>query len=103
MKKLTLLFTVFIYVATFAQKKSSWTEVAERQAITSFGEFYDLLSLANDAHFPTDIEKNIVWCEAAFAKRGFTSQRLATPTVPLLKRDGVTRCTLLDARHLTAC
>lgn len=43
-----------------------------------------MLSLPNDAHFPQDIEKNVQWCEQAFAKRGFTTQRLNTPTVPLL-------------------
>ncbi|MFM8758212.1 MAG: hypothetical protein ACKODS_01520, partial [Methylophilaceae bacterium] len=31
-----------------------------------------------------DIEKNVGWCENAFAKRGFTTKRLHTQTVPLL-------------------
>jgi hypothetical protein len=53
-------------------------------ATQSFKEFYEMLSLPNDAHFPQDIEKNVLWCEQAFAKRGFTTQRLNTPTVPLL-------------------
>ncbi len=59
-------------------------ELARKHAIRSFSEFYELLSLANDAHVPADIEKNVQWCEAAFAKRGFTTQRLTTATVPLL-------------------
>lgn len=54
------------------------------KGIESLPMFRELLALANDAHFPADIEKNIQWCEEAFAKRGFTSQRLQTPTVPLL-------------------
>ena len=54
------------------------------KGIESLPMFRELLALANDAHFPPDIEKNIQWCEEAFAKRGFTSQRLQTPTVPLL-------------------
>lgn len=58
--------------------------LAEKHAVASFKEFYDLLSIPNDAHHPEDIEKNVQWCEAAFAKRNFTTKRLNTPTVPLL-------------------
>ncbi len=57
---------------------------AERHTVQSFKLFYELLSLPNDAHYPADIEKNVQWCEQAFAKRGFTTKRLNTPTVPLL-------------------
>lgn len=87
MKKCSFfLFLLFIIQLAQAQKKSSpdWKTVAEKYGVASFKDFYDLLSLANDAHFPADIEKNVQWCEAAFAKRGFTTQRLITPTVPLL-------------------
>jgi acetylornithine deacetylase/succinyl-diaminopimelate desuccinylase-like protein len=60
-------------------------DAAARQfAIASFPEFYALLSLPNDAHFPGDIEKNVAFCEAAFGKRGFSTRRLATPGAPLL-------------------
>ena len=62
----------------------SLDKLAEKHAVASFREFYELLSLPNDAHIESDIEKNVKWCEAAFAKRGFTSQRLNTETVPLL-------------------
>lgn len=58
--------------------------IAIKHAVTSFKEFYDMLSLPNDAHYLDDIEKNVQWCEAAFAKRNFTSKRLNTATVPLL-------------------
>ncbi|MCS6974024.1 MAG: M20/M25/M40 family metallo-hydrolase [Cyclobacteriaceae bacterium] len=68
-----------------AQKKQpSLDEVAAKHAVQSFKLFYDLLSLPNDAHYPEDIEKNVQWCENAFTSRGFTTQRLSTPTVPLL-------------------
>lgn len=66
----------------WAQK--NWSEVAAKNAIRSMPELYELLSLPNDAHQPADIEKNIAWCESAFTKRGFTTKRLSTPTVPLL-------------------
>lgn len=59
-------------------------KVAEKHALASIPQFYDLLSLANVASNQDDIEKNIQWCERAFAGRGFTTQRLSTPTVPLL-------------------
>jgi acetylornithine deacetylase/succinyl-diaminopimelate desuccinylase-like protein len=70
----------------FAQrsKTSNLDEIAYRHGVKSFKEFYELLSLQNDAHFPADIEKNVQWCEAAFARRGFTTKRLNTETVPLL-------------------
>jgi acetylornithine deacetylase/succinyl-diaminopimelate desuccinylase-like protein len=53
-------------------------------ADATFPELIELLSLPNDAHYPDDIERNIAWSEAAFARREFTLRRLATPTVPLL-------------------
>lgn len=58
--------------------------LALRHARAVFDEFRELLALANDAHFPEDIEKNMQWCEAAFPKRGFTTRRLTTASLPLL-------------------
>ena len=74
------------FINCYAQKPANFNldKLAEKQAVASFREFYELLSIPNDAHVQTDIEKNVKWCEAAFAKRGFTSQRLNTETVPLL-------------------
>ncbi|MCU0356930.1 MAG: M20/M25/M40 family metallo-hydrolase [Cyclobacteriaceae bacterium] len=81
--RLVILFLLAATVSV-AQKKTDLNAVAEKHAVKSFTEFYDLLSLPNDAHFPQDIEKNVLWCEAAFSKRGFSTRRLITPTVPLL-------------------
>ncbi len=80
------LFYALIFIASplLAQKGVDLNKVSEKYARQSFKEFYDLLSLPNDAHFPEDLEKNIQWCESAFAKRNFTTQRLNTPTIPLL-------------------
>ncbi|HMJ71338.1 MAG TPA: M20/M25/M40 family metallo-hydrolase [Cyclobacteriaceae bacterium] len=69
---------LFVTISVNAQ------DVATKQAIRSFKEFHELLSIPNDAHNPADIEKNIQWCESTFVKRGFTTKRLNTPTVPLL-------------------
>lgn len=85
MKKSILLLLVSISASlAFAQKTPDLDKVAATYATQSFKEFYEMLSLPNDAHFLQDIEKNVQWCEQAFAKRGFTTQRLNTPTVPLL-------------------
>ncbi len=67
-----------------SSKKINLDALSEQFAIKSFTDFYQLHSLPNDAHFPADIEKNVQWCEGAFSKRGFTTQRLSTETVPLL-------------------
>lgn len=84
----SLLFAVFALSFTLvqAQKKNnaSQDELIRKHAIASFKDLHALLSIPNDAHYPGDIEKNIQWCEQAFTKRGFTTTRLETPTVPLL-------------------
>jgi len=80
--KLCLLFWGSFSLACSAQ--NDFSKLAKSYAHQSFEEFYELLSLANDAHFPEDIEKNVQWCEKAFAKRGFRTKRLSTQTVPLL-------------------
>ena len=59
-------------------------QLAYKYAYASFDRFYELLSIPNDAHFPDDIMKNIIWCEKEFGQRGFELIRLETPTVPLL-------------------
>lgn len=82
---ITTVFLVSLSFAVQAQKKNTDVNaVAEKHAIASLKDFAELLALPNDAHFPKDIEKNIQWCEAAFRKRGFSTQRLQTPDVPLL-------------------
>ncbi len=68
-------------------RNSNLDEIAKKHAVNSFNEFFELLSLSNDAHFPSDIEKNIQWCESAFAKRNFSTKRLNTATIPLLLAD----------------
>lgn len=85
MKNLLPLFLLLISFLSAAQsKKIDLDQIANKHAVQSFKEFYELLSLLNDAHVAEDIEKNVLWCEAAFAKRGFTTKRLNTPAMPLL-------------------
>jgi acetylornithine deacetylase/succinyl-diaminopimelate desuccinylase-like protein len=84
--RIILISFFFFPIISIAQKSknSNLDAIAERFAIGSFKEFYGLHSIPNDAHVPADIEKNVQWCENAFTKRGFTTQRLQTETVPLL-------------------
>lgn len=59
-------------------------ELSLKYAKASFAELYDFFSLPNNAYSPEEIEPNVKWCENAFTKRGFKTQRLETETVPLL-------------------
>ncbi|HET9056432.1 MAG TPA: M20/M25/M40 family metallo-hydrolase [Chitinophagaceae bacterium] len=77
-------FIINAFIVKAQKKPIDYNSVAEKHAVASFNEFAELLSLPNDAHFANDIEKNVQWCEVAFQKRGFTTQRLQTPSVPLL-------------------
>ncbi|MEL6864343.1 MAG: M20/M25/M40 family metallo-hydrolase [Bacteroidota bacterium] len=53
-------------------------------ALTSLDWFKELLAIPNDANYPEDILKNVAWCETQLEAYQFSTQRLATPTVPLL-------------------
>lgn len=87
---LSRLFYLFLFVIAIAEVQAQTLSPARIQSLAtkytlqSFDELYDLLQLPNDAAYPQDIEKNVLWCEKALSQRGFTSQRLSTPTVPLL-------------------
>ncbi len=59
-------------------------QLSLQYAKASFDELDEFFSLPNDAYYPEQIEPNVRWCEKAFAKRGFQTERIATETVPLL-------------------
>lgn len=88
MKQLLLIFAVLLVLPfnTIAQKVApeKLNQLAMEHGKQSLNTLYELLTLPNDAHYPADIEKNIQWCEKAFANRGFATKRLETSTVPLL-------------------
>jgi acetylornithine deacetylase/succinyl-diaminopimelate desuccinylase-like protein len=50
----------------------------------SFKEYFELLSMPNDAIVPADIVKNATWLEATFAKRGFVTRQLPNNGKPLV-------------------
>ena len=83
MRYLLTLFGLFFFAIANSQPKSL-NDISERYAIASLPDFFELLALPNVASKAEDIEKNVQWCEKAFAERGFITQRLSTPTVPLL-------------------
>jgi len=61
------------------------TALAEQQLPEAWSSFRSLLSIPNDAHYPKDIEPNIVWLDSAFRSHKFQTQRLPTEgEIPLL-------------------
>ena len=82
---LSVLFALF-FLSSNGQKikDKDLDKLALQYAKSSFVELKEILSIPNDAHFPKDLEKNIQWCEKAFAKRGFALERLHTEVAPLL-------------------
>ena len=80
-RSLIFIFFLGIYTSGFAQDLD---HLALTYAKSSFNELHEFFSIPNDANYPEQIEPNVKWCEAAFAKRGFKTKRLETPTVPLL-------------------
>lgn len=57
---------------------------AERYAQGTYREYFEVLSLPNDAISPEDIRKNVDWLEQAFRKRGFTTRQLENNGKPML-------------------
>src|SRR5258708_7178261 len=59
-------------------------QVVLKSTQASFKEYFELLSMPNDAIVPADIVKNAVWLDAAFARRGFVTRRLPNAGKPLV-------------------
>src|SRR3954468_5519964 len=68
----------------FAQRDAVTAELVQRTSQANFAEFFDMLSLPNDAVVAEDIGKNAVWMETAFKKRGFVTRQLANRSKPLV-------------------
>ncbi len=64
--------------------KNQLDKTAAKFTKSSFPILKELLSIPNDAFYPEDIEKNVLWCEQAFGERNFSTTRIPTETVPLL-------------------
>ncbi len=81
---LTLALIFQISITVNAQQHQISEDKIDRYALDSIDLFRELLSIPNDAINHDDIDKNIIWSEEQFSKRGFSLTRIETPTVPLL-------------------
>jgi acetylornithine deacetylase/succinyl-diaminopimelate desuccinylase-like protein len=77
-------FTCFGSLSLADSASTPSTEQAMRAVQASFPEYWELLSLPNDAAVPADVQKNAQWLEAAFRKRGFTTRQLPNAGKPLV-------------------
>lgn len=68
----------------FPAGAQSLDELSRKHARAALEEFREFLSIPNDANYPEQIRKNMVWVEAAFEKRGFTTKRLPSEGPPLV-------------------
>ncbi len=81
---LALLPALVLGAAGLAGAAELSTADAEHRAQATYREYFDLLSLPNDAIAPEDIRKNADWLERAFRNRGFTTKQLANNGKPML-------------------
>ena len=82
--KRNFLVLAILFIPFTTLYSQNFDELSLKYAKASFTELYEFFSLPNNAYNPNDIEPNVAWCENAFTKRGFKTQRLETETVPLL-------------------
>ena len=77
-----ILLFVFIFASSisYGQTEGKFVDAG----LKSIPLLKECLSIPNDAHFLDDIEKNVVWSESEFQKRGFQTKRLETEEAPLL-------------------
>ena len=87
MKKYLLLLPLFCFVLSIDAQPIDTKHVTYNLAKESLEQLKELLAIPNDANFPEDIEKNIVWVEKVMEEMNFKTKRLETATVPLLLAD----------------
>ena len=83
---LSLLLVILSTSFSIAQplKADKIEALAAKYTKASFPLLQEILSLPNDASYPSHVEQNVSWCEKAFSARGFMTQRIETGDVPLL-------------------
>ena len=84
-KKIIFVLTLS-FNTTFAQSlnMNEINSLSRDKAQNVFKEYREFLSLPNDANKPDELEANMIWCEKAFNKRGFKTERLKTNRLPLI-------------------
>lgn len=83
MKKTLTLVLICAGLAAQAQI-TKYSEAANKQAKTHLKTLLEYLELPCDAAFKEDILKNYDWVLNEFTKRGFSSQKIETATLPIL-------------------
>lgn len=84
-----LLVFSFSFFYAFGQRTVDLEKLSKTYADASLPLLKEVLSIPNDAFYPEDIERNVVWCEKQFGLRGFSTQRISTTHAPLLLAERV--------------
>ena len=83
--RILLLFYLLPSLPLLAQPKAGkleeWSKSGLLQAMQELKEY---LGIPNNGLYADHVEQNMAWTEKAFARRGFTSQRIETDGMPLL-------------------
>jgi len=86
MKNLLFFLITFLFLNSHIGKAQAidTEHISYPYAVASLPQLKELLAIPNDANYPEDIEKNVVWCTEQLKNYGFFSKRLETASVPLL-------------------
>ena len=81
-----ILYGIIIPQIIFSQSldMNEISSLSRSKAQSAFKEYREFLSLPNDANKQDELIPNMIWCEKAFQKRGFTTERLKTKRLPLI-------------------
>ena len=86
MNKIIIIIITLSFHTIFSQalNRNEINSLSREKAQDVFKEYREFLSLPNDANKPDELEPNMIWCEKAFKKRGFTTERIKTKRLPLI-------------------
>ena len=81
-----ILYGIIIPQIIFSQSldMNEISSLSRSKAQSAFKEYREFLSLPNDANKQDELIPNMIWCEKAFQRRGFTTERLKTKRLPLI-------------------
>ena len=81
-----ILYGIIFSQTTFSQSldMNEINSLARGKAQSAFKEYREFISLPNDANNEDELIPNMIWCEKAFQRRGFTTERLKTKRLPLI-------------------
>lgn len=79
-----LTYLIFITWSSAHTQQVDFDNLSKKYALKHLSTLLEYVRIPCDANFPQDIEKNIEWVEKEFVKRGFVSETINTPTLPVL-------------------